>query len=77
MTHDDDVQREIEANQRRARDEQDVGLEEDVLNDRDAGDGTILDDLGEPIFGNDEEESRQREVEYDDSDGGTNKFIPD
>jgi hypothetical protein len=77
MTHDDDVQREIEANQRRARDEQDVGLEEDVLNDQDGGDGTILDDLGEAIFGNDEDDSRKREVEYDDRDGGTNKFIPE
>ena len=28
---DPDVQREIEANERRARDEQDVGLDEDVL----------------------------------------------
>lgn len=64
---DKDVQREIEENQRRARDEQDVGLEEDILEqDRQEGNTTILDDLGDAIFG-DKDDSRQQEVEYEDN----------
>ena len=50
---DDSVQREIEANQARKRDTEDVGLEEDVIVDRDQ-EGTIFDDLKERIFGDDD-----------------------
>jgi len=70
---DNDIQREIEENQRRARDEEDVGLEEDVLLDREDG-RTILDDIGDAILG--KEDSREREVEYNkDEDDG--KFLPE
>lgn len=50
---DDSVQREIEANQSRKRDTEDVGLEEDVIVDRNQ-EGTIFDDLKERIFGDDD-----------------------
>lgn len=50
---DDSVQREIEANQARKRDTEDVGLEEDVIVDRNL-EGTIFDDLKERIFGDDD-----------------------
>lgn len=70
---DNDIQREMEENQRRARDEEDVGLEEDVLLDREDG-RTILDDIGDAILG--KEDSREREVEYNkDKDDG--KFLPE
>lgn len=60
---DRDVQREIEANERRARDEEDVGLEEDSLRDGDS-DGTFLDNLADGLRG--EDDSEQREVEHRD-----------
>jgi len=70
---DNDIQREIEENQRRARDEEDVGLEEDVLLDREDG-RTILDDIGEALLG--KKDSREREVEYNkDEDDG--KSLPE
>lgn len=50
---DDPVQREIEENQARARDTEDVGMEENVLVDRDQ-EGTIFDDLTDNILGDDE-----------------------
>lgn len=70
---DNDIQREIEENQRRARDEENVGLEEDVLRDRE-DDGTILDDLGNALLG--KKDSHEREVEYneDEADG---KLLPE
>lgn len=61
---DRDVQREIEANERRARDEEDVGVEEDVLLDeenRDA-DGGLLSDLLDA-----DEGDRTREEEFSDN----------
>lgn len=61
---DRDVQREIEENERRVRDEQDVGLDEDTVRERDAG-GTFLDDLAGGLLGGDDD-SEKREVEYDD-----------
>ncbi|HVL23685.1 MAG TPA: hypothetical protein VM450_06350 [Thermomicrobiales bacterium] len=39
---DRDVQREIEANERRARDEEDVGVDEDVLREDDNSDRGIF-----------------------------------
>jgi hypothetical protein len=72
---DRDVQREIEENQRRARDEQDVGLEEDVLR-QDDDDGTFLDDALDAIPGiGDDDASRKREVEHDDNNKG--RFMPE
>lgn len=59
MSERDDVQREIEENERRARDEQDVGLEEDVI-ERPGGDGTVLDDLDDGLFG-DDDDARNRD----------------
>jgi hypothetical protein len=50
---DDSVQREIEANQARKRDTEDVGLDEDVIVERDQ-EGTIFDDLRESVFGDDD-----------------------
>lgn len=63
---DKDIQREIEENQRRARDEDEVGLEEDVLEQDRQDNTTIIDDLGDAIFG-DKDDSRQQDVEYDDN----------
>lgn len=51
---DRDVQREIEENERRVRDEQDVGLEEGVVEGQE-NDGGFLDDLGGGILGNDDD----------------------
>lgn len=71
---DRDIQREIEANERRARDEQDVGLEEDALRRND--DGTFLDDALDdvPLIG--DNESEKHEAEYgDDDDRG--RFVPE
>lgn len=68
---DKDVQREIEKNQARVRDTEDIGLDEDVIREREnENDGTILDDLGSAILGKDRK-SREREVEYDDNDKST------
>lgn len=73
---DRDIEREIEENHRRARPESEVGLEEDEILDRESEDsGTIVDRLGNAIFGKDRP-SREREVEYDDE-GDEGKFIPD
>ncbi len=63
---DKDIQREIEENQRRARDEDEVGLEEDVLEQDRQDNTTIIDDLGDAIFG-DKDDSQQQDVEYDDT----------
>lgn len=70
---DQDVQREIEENERRARDEQDVGVDEDILR-QDDGDGSIIDDLGDAILGRDDS-SRQQDVEYGDNEGA-NRLEP-
>lgn len=71
---DNDVQREIEANERRARDEQDVGIEEDALRGND--DGTFLDDALDSIPGIGDDESDKHEAEYgDDDDRG--RFVPE
>ncbi len=56
---DRDVQREIEENERRVRDEQDVGLDEDVVEGQENNEG-FLDDLGGGILGNDDD-SRERD----------------
>lgn len=56
---DRDVQGEIEENERRVRDEQDVGLDEDVVEGQE-NDGGFLDDLGGGILGNDGD-SRERD----------------
>ena len=62
---DHDVEREIEENQRRSRDEQDVGLEEDVLRQNDS-DGLSLDDVIKSIPGIGRDESEEHRTEYDD-----------
>ena len=68
---DKDVEREIEENQARVRDTEDIGLDEDVLREREnENDGTILEDLGDAILGKDDH-SREREVEYNDNDKST------
>jgi hypothetical protein len=66
MMSDRDVQREIEENQRRARDEQDVGLEEDVLRDNDDG-GGFFDNVLDSIPGLGDDDSEKRDVEYNDN----------
>ena len=63
---DRDVQREIEENQRRARDEQDVGLDEDVLRENDDS-GGFLDDVLDSIPGIGDDDSEKRDVEYNDN----------
>jgi hypothetical protein len=70
----DDVQREIEANERRARDQQDVGVEEDVLRQND-DDGTFLDDALDGIPGIGDNDSEKHDVEYGDNEGA-NRFQP-
>jgi hypothetical protein len=50
MSERDDVEREIEENQRRVRDEQDVGLDENVVEGPGNNEG-ILDDLGDGLLG--------------------------
>lgn len=73
---DKDVEREIEENQRRARPESEVGLDEDVLLQRknEAENHSIIDDLGDAIRGKDETE--EQEVEYHDNDKST-RIVPD
>jgi hypothetical protein len=59
---DRDVQREIEANERRARDEEDVGVDEDVLREdenRDQGIFTRLFDV--------DDDDRAKDAEFDDN----------
>lgn len=69
MMTDGDVQREIEENQRRARDKQNVGLEEDVLRQNEEP-GNIVDDLVDSIPGIGKDDSEQHDVEYDDDNSG-------
>lgn len=65
---DDPIQREIEQNQARKRDTEDVGLEENVLQDRDQ-DGNLVTDLVDTVFHpEDAAEGRdEMEHEYDDN----------
>lgn len=73
---DKDVEREIEENQARVRDKEDIGLDENVLRQREnERDGSLIDDLGDAIRGKDEE-SREQEVEYRDNVKNT-KVEPD
>lgn len=64
---DRDVQREIEENERRARDEQDVGLDEDVVNQTN-DDDSIFENTRDFFLDNDND-SEEREVEYNEPDG--------
>lgn len=68
---DKDVEREIEENQRRARPESEVGLDENVLRERENEEESrsIIDDLSDAIRGKDETE--EQEVEYRDNDKAT------
>jgi len=61
---DRDVQREIEANERRARDEEDVGIDEDVLADE-AG-PTTEPGLLRGLLNLGDEDDRTREEEFRD-----------
>lgn len=63
---DKDVQREIEANERRARDEQDVGLDEDYVENRDQ-EGNFITDAADTIFNPDDDSPDEREHEFDDN----------
>lgn len=64
--HDDDIQKEIEANERRARDPEDVGLDEDYLNERDEGD-TFAGDAADSLFNPDDNGPDERAHEFDDN----------
>jgi len=63
---DDSIEKEIEANQRRARDEEDVGLDENVLN-REEGGGNFITDLADSIFNPDDNAPDEEAHEYDDN----------
>lgn len=63
---DDDVQKEIEANQRRARDEQDVGLDEDYINDREQDDNFVT-DAADTLFNPDDDGPDEQAHEFDDN----------
>ena len=63
---DDDVQREIEANERRARDKDEVGLDENVLNDRDE-DENVVTDLIDSVFHPEDDSPDEEAHEYDDN----------
>lgn len=63
---DDSVQREIEANQRRARDEEDVGIDENVLNEEEQ-EGTIFTDLVDDLFNPEDSAPDEEAHEYDDN----------
>jgi hypothetical protein len=65
---DDPVQREIEANQARKRDTEDVGLDEDYIQDRD-GEGNLVTDLVDTLFNPDEANSGNdgQDREYEDN----------
>lgn len=63
---DDDVQKEIEANERRARDSEDVGLDEDYINERDERDNFVT-DATDALFNPDEEGPDEMAHEYDDN----------
>ena len=62
----DDVQREIEANERRARDKEDVGVDENVLNDGDE-DGNVVTNLIDSVFHPEENAPDEDAHEYDDN----------
>ena len=47
---DDSIQKEIEANQARKRDTEDVGLDEDALRDQQPEGGNLLTDLVDTLF---------------------------
>ena len=64
--HDDDVQKEIEANERRARDQRDVGLDEDYINQRDQ-DENFVTDAADTLFNPDDDGPDEREHEFDDN----------
>ncbi len=64
--NDDDVQKEIEANERRARDNEDVGLDEDYINERDER-GNFVTDATDAIFNPDDEGPDEMAHEYDDN----------
>jgi hypothetical protein len=63
---DDDIQKEIEANQARARDKRDVGLDENYIQDREQGDNFVT-DAADAIFNPDDEKPDEREHEFDDN----------
>lgn len=65
---DDPVQREIEKNQARNRDTQDVGLDEDYVNNRDQQD-ILIEDLVETVFNPDKADDGNDGLdrEYDDN----------
>ncbi len=63
----DDVQREIEANEARARDTEDVGLDEDFVNARDSDDDTFLENAIDSIFDRDNDAPDEQSHEYDDN----------
>lgn len=63
---DDDVQREIEANERRVRDREDVDLDEDYINERDENENFVT-EATDAIFNPDDEGPDERAHEYDDN----------
>ena len=63
---DDDIQKEIEANERRAREKQDVGLDEDYINDRDQEDNFVT-DAADALFNPDDEKPDEKAHEFDDN----------
>lgn len=63
---DDPIQREIEANEARARDTEDVGIDENVLANRDQ-EGTVFEELTETALGDDDDEPGEADHEYDDN----------
>jgi hypothetical protein len=63
---DDPVQKEIEANQARKRDPEDVGIEENVLVERDQ-EGTVLGNMTDDVFGGDDDTPDEADHEYSDN----------
>lgn len=66
---DDSVQREIEKNQARKRDTEDVGLDEDSLREQQPEEGNLLTDLVDTLF-NPEDNARGvdgQDHEFDDN----------
>ena len=65
---DDPIQKEIEANQARKRDTEDVGLDEDTLQERD-GDGNFVTDIVDDLFNPEDSAESTDELshEYDDN----------
>jgi len=71
MTDKDDIEREIEENEARVRDTEDIDIDEDVIRQRENdNDGTILNDLDNAILGR-RKHSPEHEVEYHDNDKAT------